>query len=139
MVIANQINLQTRESLVIETTEDFSQDLNKLTELQKQEIDSKLQAISLAIEDNNNASLFNYLQKVTAISLSEYTSSLHILKVNHNLRIFLFYEDDPLFNRQIITLLRVCLYQDMNKVLKDLCQSFYQEKLNYLGEIDDER
>jgi hypothetical protein len=109
MVIANPINLQTKESLVIETTEDFSQDLNKLTESQRQEIYSNLQEISLAIEDNNNDILFNYLQKFTAISLSEYTSSLHILKVNHNLRILLFYEDDPLFNRQVITLLRVCL------------------------------
>ncbi|GEM_PF-5779599 len=139
MVVTNKPNLSTRESLVIETTKDFTNDLNNLTQLQQKQVEAKLQRIEKAIETNNNDYLFKHLKKIPAINLSKYTSSLHLLKVNHDLRIFLFYEDDPIFNRQVMTLIKVCFTQDLNKVLKGLCESFYQENLNSLGEFDHER
>lgn len=138
MISANPINLEKRESFVIEITEDFEKDLNKLTTLQQKQVDKKLQRIGLAIESNDDSYLYKDLQKVHSVSLYQYTSSLHILKVNKDLRIFLFYVDDPIFNSKIMTLLRVCLHKNMNKVLKNLCESFYQNNLKNIGEIDDE-
>ena len=45
MVVANKPNLSTRESLVIETTKDFTNDLNNLTQLQQKQVEAKLQRI----------------------------------------------------------------------------------------------
>ena len=140
MVIANELNSLTRESFVIETTETFTKDLNKLTDLQQKQVTSKLQRIiETAIQNNDPGYLLKRFKKIRVITLSEYKSSLHLLNVNPDFIIFLFYEDDPIFSSIVITLLRVCFHRDMNKVLKNLCESFYQKKLTYLGEFDDER
>jgi len=128
MIIADQLLSEEQEELVIEYTEDFQKDLNSFSLKEQNSVNTKLEQITKAIESNNLAYLFRKIQKVR-LTLNEYTSSLYILKVSLDLRILLFYEDDPIFNRKIMTLLKVFHSKNMERVLQGLVESFYQDKL----------
>lgn len=137
MIIADQVLSTEPESFVIEITEGFEQDLNRLSSLEQKQVNSKLKRITTALEDGNVAYFFKHLHKLHS-SLTQYTSSLYVLTVNRELRLFLFYEDDPIFNRKIMTLLRVCHHDDMDRVSKGVAESFYQQQLNEIGKTENE-
>jgi len=128
MIIADQLLSEEQEELVIEYTEDFQKDLNSFSLKEQNSVNTKLEQITKAIESNNFAYLFRKLQKVR-LTLNEYTSSLYTLTVSLDLKVLLFYEDDPIFNRKIMTLLRVYHSKNMERVLQGLVESFYQDKL----------
>jgi mRNA-degrading endonuclease RelE of RelBE toxin-antitoxin system len=133
MVIADQLVSTEQESFVIEITEDFEKDLKCLDSLAQKKVNSKLEKITMAIEEGNLDYLIKDLDKINP-SLNQYTSSLYKLKIGRDIRIFLFYENDPIFNRKIMTLLRACYQKDMEKLLNNLSQSFYQKQLSEIGD-----
>ncbi|ACK64222.1 hypothetical protein PCC8801_0116 [Rippkaea orientalis PCC 8801] len=137
MIIAESTFSQEQESFIIEITEDFTQDLTNFSSLEQKAINNKLERITQAVEENNFSYLFKHLTKLCQ-PLTQYTSSLYVLRVTDTLKILLFYEDDPIFNRKIMTLLRICYHNNIDRVLKSLRESFYQKQLNEIRNIENE-
>lgn len=124
-------------AVIIETTESFIQDLKSFSIAEQEKVNNKLQIIASLIEEENLDELVQLFNKVQGIKLTNYSSSLYQLKVSSNIRILLFFEEDPLFDRKIITLLHVCYRQDMEKAIANFAKSFYQNELNEISTVSD--
>jgi hypothetical protein len=98
MVIAEQVLSPEQETFIIETTKDFDEDFQKLDLLKQKKVTRKLELITKKLVMGDTSILFKYLEKINP-PLVQYISSLYKMPVGHELIIFLFYEDDPLFNR----------------------------------------
>jgi mRNA-degrading endonuclease RelE of RelBE toxin-antitoxin system len=124
-------------AVIIETTESFIQDLNNFPLAEQEQVNNKLQAIASLIEEENLEELVQLFNKIEGIKLTNYSSSLYQLKVSSNIRILLFFEEDPLFDRKIITLLHVFYRQDMKKAIANFVKSFYQNEIGEFSMVFD--
>lgn len=117
------------DSLInVETTKAFEKDLHQLDSKDQEKVSSKINQIIELVKDDISPTQHKDLTKIR-IQLAHYTPSLYLLKITRDLRVFLFLVDDPIFNQKIITLLQVFPHQDMDKVLRGLAQSYYQQEL----------
>jgi tmRNA-binding protein len=124
--------------VVIETTESFLGDLKNFPLAEQEKVNKKLQAIASLIEEENLEKLIQLFNKVQGIKLANYSSSLYQLKVSSNIEILLFFEEDPLFDRKIITLLHVFYRQDNEKAIANFVKSFYQNELSEMPSVSDD-
>ena len=116
------------EKIIVKIVESFDQDIKKLSPQDSQKVNHKLDLVFSHIQQGNIQFLTNNLKKLS-IPISTYTSSLYILKIDRKLRIILFFEDDPIFSQKIVTLLRVFVFGDFEKIIKGLTESYYQKEL----------
>jgi H2-forming N5,N10-methylenetetrahydromethanopterin dehydrogenase-like enzyme len=124
-------------AVIIETTESFLRDLKNFPLAEQEQVNNKLQAIASLIEEETLDELVQLFNKVKGIKLTNYSSSLYQLKVSSTIEILLFFEEDPLFERKIITLLHVFYRQDMEKAIADFVKSFYQNEISEMPTISD--
>jgi hypothetical protein len=124
-------------AVIIETTESFIQDLNNFPVAEQEKVNNKLQTITSLVEEENLDEIVQLFKKIQGIKMNNYSSSLYQLKVSSNLRILLFFEEDPLFDRKIITLLHVFYRQDMEKAIANFAKSFYQNELSEMPTVSD--
>jgi chromosome segregation and condensation protein ScpB len=124
-------------AVVIETTESFLEDLKNFPLAEQEKINNRLQAIASLIEEENLDEIVQLFKKIQGIKLTNYSSSLYQLKVSSTIEILLFFEEDPLFERKIITLLHVFYRQDMEKAIADFVKSFYQNEISEMPTISD--
>jgi hypothetical protein len=124
-------------AVIIETTESFIQDLNNFPVAEQEKVNNKLQTITSLVEKENLDEIVQLFKKIQGIKMNNYSSSLYQLKVSSNLRILLFFEEDPLFDRKIITLLHVFYRQDMEKAIANFAKSFYQNELSEMPTVSD--
>jgi len=121
---------------VVKTTESFQKDLDSLDKARQKQVLDKIHFIVNLTQSNDFSFLELPLNSIERIKLSEYTSSIYELSVAQNLRVLLFFEDDPIFNQKVLTLLRVFPRSDMEKVLKSLAESYYQQELLAVEDTD---
>lgn len=60
-------------------------------------------------------------------------SSLYCLKIPKNLRVILVYDEDPLFEQVLITLIRVVRRDNLERILESIGELLYQYYLNENG------
>jgi dTDP-4-amino-4,6-dideoxygalactose transaminase len=124
-------------AVIIETTESFLQDFNNLPLAEQEQINNKLQLLASLIEEENLDEIVQSFNKIEGIKLTNYSSSLYQLKVSSKIGILLFFEEDPLFNRKVITLLHVFYCQDREKAIANFVKSFYQNEISEMPTISD--
>jgi chromosome segregation and condensation protein ScpB len=124
-------------AVVIETTESFLEDLKNFPLAEQEKINNRLQAIASLIEEENLDEIVQLFKKIQGIKLTNYSSSLYQLKVSSTIEILLFFEEDPLFERKIITLLHVFYRQDMEKAIANFAKSFYQNEISEIPTVSD--
>ena len=129
MSIFNEI-IEQPPGLAIAYLEEFKADFKKLNLIEQKLIKDKLAKIKESVSSDDFIYLLNETYRIN-LDL-KYISSLYILKVDTDLRVFLFYEDDPIFEQKIITLLRACHYSEMDTILLALINSFYGESVKIL-------
>jgi mRNA-degrading endonuclease YafQ of YafQ-DinJ toxin-antitoxin module len=113
----------------IDITDDFEKDLGKVSKLDNQLITKKINHLIELL--NNDQSISRHLYRLHKIApINDLNSSLYIFKVNKTIRVILTFEDDPLFDQKIITLLRVANHSKLDRVFKGLQESIYQSYLN---------
>ena len=113
----------------IDITDDFEKDLVKTSNPDNQVITKKINYLIELLNNDQNISRHLYrLHKIAPIN--DLNSSLYIFRVNKTIRIILTFEDDPLFDQKIITLLRVVNHSKLDNVFKGLQESIYQSYLN---------
>jgi len=120
--------------ILIESTEEFEQDLDGLNQEGK----------AMAIEKINQCAdlfptqkdyVYRKLHRIPLFAgLNGYESSLYALKVSQNLRAILTVDEDPIFNQAIFTLFRVVEHDDLNKTYQDIAKSLYQEIIHHSPE-----
>jgi hypothetical protein len=53
-------------------------------------------------------------------------STLYVLRATPNIRVILAIDDDPLFDRKLVTLLRVVKHDEMDRAFRSIAESLYQ-------------
>jgi addiction module RelE/StbE family toxin len=113
----------------IDISKDFDKDLKKLSRTDNSIITRKIRYIIDLLKSNQ--SIGHDMYKLHGIPVSQnFSSSLYVIKVNRTLRVILTYEDDPIFNQKIITLIRIVNHNQLGNTYKGLHESFYQSFLN---------
>ncbi|MBD2449242.1 hypothetical protein H6G76_19190 [Nostoc sp. FACHB-152] len=113
--------------ILIESTKEFEQDLEKFTNREKFKVIKKLNRYVELISKNKKL-LENQAFKLKDIKFSaEYDSSLYALVIDKNLRIILTIDDDPIFDATVVTLFRVVCTEDASKAYGSIAESLYQD------------
>jgi Txe/YoeB family toxin of Txe-Axe toxin-antitoxin module len=113
--------------VLIESTRDFEQDLEQFSNTEKFKIIKKLnQYVELLSTDKNL--FYQHSAQLRNIRLNEnYDSSIYSLKINENMRIILTIDDDPIFERTLITLFRVVKAEDAPAAYNSVAETLYQD------------
>ncbi|WP_414546229.1 hypothetical protein [Nostoc sp. CCY0012] len=113
--------------ILIESTKEFEQDLEKFSNTEKFKIIKKLNRYVELLSENKKLIYQNSTQ-LREIRLNEnYDSSIYSLRINEKIRIILTIDDDPIFERTLITLFRVVKPEDAPKAYNSVAESLYQD------------
>jgi hypothetical protein len=112
--------------IIFESTEEFEQDLKTYSEAEQSIILQQLHEYSPFLLTNKGDHERRLHQFYQFDLLGDYTSSLYSFIVNYYLRVILTIDDDPLFNRTLITLFRVVDSQVSAQVYQEVGASIYQ-------------
>lgn len=112
--------------IIFESTEEFEQDLKTYSEAEQSIILQQLHEYSSFLLTNKGDPERRLHQFYQFDLLGDYASSLYSFIVNYYLRVILTIDDDPLFNRTLITLFRVVDSQVSAQVYQEVGSSIYQ-------------
>lgn len=117
--------------IVVESTETFNQDLAAFTEAERSIILEQIQrGIPLLFDDKNYQK--RRLHQFYYFELPhDYGSSLYSFIVNYRLRVILTWDDDPIFERTLITLFRVTNSQNVAEVYRQVGEQIYRSIFNF--------
>ncbi|BAY15527.1 hypothetical protein NIES21_13440 [Anabaenopsis circularis NIES-21] len=113
--------------ILIESTKEFEQDLEKFNNREKFKIIKKLNRYVDLISKNRKL-LENQAFKLKNIKFNtEYDSSLYALIIDKDLRIILTIDDDPIFDATVITLFRVVSTENASQAYSSVADYLYQD------------
>lgn len=115
--------------IVFESTEEFEQDLKTYSEAEQSLILQQLHENSLLLLTDKSCRERKLHQFYSFEFNENYGSSLYSFIVNYYLRVIVTIDEDPLFNRVIMTLFRVTDSQNAAKIYQQVGQSIYQSLL----------
>lgn len=115
--------------IIFESTEEFEEDLKTYSEAEQTLILQQLHEYSSVLLQDKGYRERRLHQFSQFNLLGDYASSLYSFIVNYYLRVILTIDDDPLFNRTIITLFRVVDSQVVATVYQQVGESIYQSFL----------
>ena len=115
--------------IIFESTEEFEEDLKTYSEAEQTLILQQLHEYSSVLLQDKGYRERRLHQFYKFDLLGDYASSLYSFIVNYYLRVILTIDDDPLFNRTLITLFRVVDSQVVAPVYQQVGESIYQSFL----------
>jgi mRNA-degrading endonuclease RelE of RelBE toxin-antitoxin system len=116
-----------------ESTKKFEKELSKFPSKEKDRIALKLNKYSQFLESEPEFFYKHAYQPIKLKLADDNESSLYALRVDRDIRIIMTVDDDPLFDRTLITLLHVVRHSHLNEVFKSIAKSIYQKNLNSDG------
>ncbi|MCI1273271.1 MAG: hypothetical protein LKG27_02415 [Clostridiaceae bacterium] len=111
--------------LIFESTTLFERELKKIQ--QKQDFIKQINRLFELLKSNNTNINNLKLTKCKLKLPQELEPSLYTWKINKDYRLILSIDDDPLFERQIITLYAITKPDSYNKVFSSITESLYQQ------------
>ncbi|VXD16113.1 conserved hypothetical protein [Planktothrix serta PCC 8927] len=111
--------------IVFESSEEFEEDLKTYSEAEQSVILQQLHEYSPCLLEDKSCRERRLHQFYQFDLLGDYASSLYSFIVNYYLRVILTIDDDPLFDRTIITLFRVIDSQVAAQVYQQVGESIY--------------
>lgn len=115
--------------IVFESTDQFEQDLKIYSEAEQSLILQQLHENSLLLLTDKSCRERKLHQFSSFPFKENYGSSLYSFIVNYYLRVILTIDEDPLFDRVIITLFRVAESQNAARTYQQVGNSIYQSFL----------
>jgi len=113
--------------LVFHSTDKFEKDLKRFQEKEKRKIIEKINHYTSSGESN----FYRHAYKPMKIFLkSKEESTLYVLRIDRDIRVILTYDEDPLFDQIMITLMRVIRHSQLDKAFKGIAESIYQEDIS---------
>ncbi|MBE9049263.1 hypothetical protein IQ243_02360 [Nostocales cyanobacterium LEGE 11386] len=113
--------------ILIESTKEFEQDLEKFSNTEKFKIIKKLNRYVELLSKEKNLIYQNSTQLREIRLNKNYDSSIYSLRINEKIRIILTIDDDPIFERTLITLFRAVKPEDAPKAYNSVAESLYQD------------
>ncbi len=115
--------------ICIESTQEFEQDLAAFSQTKKANIVNQMNEIFEIISHNPDALFQNMtLKQFKKIKLNNnYNSSLYSLTLEAKIRIILAIDDDPIFDRTLITLFRIVSAENASEAYNSVAESLYQD------------
>ncbi len=115
--------------IFIESTEEFERDLADFTQMQKANIIYEMNQIFQTFLKDPELLFKNLiLAQLRKIKLNhDYDSSLYSMKVQPEIRVILTIDDDPIFDRTLVTLFRVVQAEDALKAYNSVLEHLYQD------------
>jgi len=101
-----------RTNIEFGITEGFVADEKRLSDNDRREMGIGLNRFGDDAKEDNVRKLFRNNKMSFPSTIKREHSSLYMLKVTNNLRVVLAYDDDPVFDKKIITLYRVVKKKD---------------------------
>jgi mRNA-degrading endonuclease RelE of RelBE toxin-antitoxin system len=122
--------------LLFESTKKFEQDLEQFNKTDKSTIIKQInQSFEILLTDK---SLFyqntNQLKKIKVVK--NYDSSLYSLRIDKKIRVIFTIDEDPIFDRTLITLFRVVNAEDASQAYISIAKSLYQDFMVENQEIE---
>lgn len=126
---------------VFNVTNNFEKDLSRFTLQDQETIESYINFFAEQF-DKSPSSFESYIMYDHYLSkpLHNYTSSLHKLRINKDIRLFATFDNDPIFNQVIVTLLG-CLYahESSKQSISDFYEFLYDnEGIDFSYEENDD-
>lgn len=116
--------------ILIESTRNFEQDLERLSNEEKAITVKKINDCA-SLFPTQKVDVYRKLRRLSLLSgLNGYESSLCTLKVSQKLRVILAVDEDPIFGQVIFTLFRV-VEHDIDTVYRGIAESLYQDILHH--------
>jgi len=116
-------------NVLFQATKKFEKDLQDLPTGDTQLVISHLNR-NCSLLKQDPAAFYRTVNKPLVVQLKEgMDSTLYSMRVNHDLRILLAVDDDPLFGQTIFTLLCLVRRKDLSKTFKGIAESLYQSAL----------
>lgn len=114
--------------ILVESTKKFEQDLEAFTKPDKFNLITKMNHDFQCILNERESLLKKgYLQQLTEIKLNNnYDSSLYSLKIDSEFSVILTIDEDPIFDRIIITLFRLVEQRKASEAYSDVAKSLYK-------------
>ncbi len=117
-------------SILFESTKKFENELATFPDKEKKRIVLKLNQYTRFLESDTKEFYKHAYQPLRLHLSDEDESSLYALRVNHDIRIIMTIDEDPIFDQTLITLLRVVRHSSLDKVFKGVAESLYQRTLH---------
>lgn len=115
--------------ILIQSTKEFEQDLAGFSQVNKDNIIEQINKIFQLIL-NEPEKLFQNLTltQLKKIKLDkDYDSSLYSLRLQPKIRVILTIDDDPIFDRKLITLFKIVKPEDAAKAYSSVAEILYQD------------
>lgn len=124
--------------LLIESTKEFEQDLQVFSQPEKSLIVKKMNHFfKIILIDKDSLFQTGTLKQLPEIQLNNnYDSSLYSLIINNEVRVILTIDDDPIFDRIIITLFRVVNSAEASKAYSVVAKSLYKDLILNREEVE---
>lgn len=123
---------------LFQITKHFEKDLKKFSSGDQKIIEKKINYFAQIFQENPSAfySLTHKLNQLVTLS-SGLNSSLYALKIGREIRLIATFDNDPIFDQIIITLLACVRHNNYQKALRGIAESLYQRTLVGLGKEDE--
>jgi mRNA-degrading endonuclease RelE of RelBE toxin-antitoxin system len=115
-------------NILFQETKKFEKDLRSFQEKDRKRIIGKINLYCGSGEMNFRDNSFRPLKVILE---NNEVSSLYSVRITPEIRVILTYEDDPLFDQTVITLLRVVRRDSLEKAFKGIAESIYQGNVKF--------
>ena len=115
-------------NILFQESSKFEKDLKSFEDKDQKRIISKINLYCSSDEKTFHQNAYRPLKVLLPGDLG---SSLYTLRVGKDIRVILTFEDDPIFEQTIITLLRVVRHKSLERAFKGIAESLYQGKVNF--------
>lgn len=107
----------------------FEKELEKYNKSEKKKIIEKINFFADCAENDNLELAYHHLHKLKIPEIENFIdTTLYSYKIDKKLRLIILFDEDPLFDQIIVTLLRIVSPDDYNKVFKSIAESLYQKR-----------
>jgi Txe/YoeB family toxin of Txe-Axe toxin-antitoxin module len=113
--------------ILIESTKDFEQDLEEFNNRDKFKIIKKLNRYVELLSIDKRLFYKNSTQLINIPLKENYDSSIYSLRINEKIRIILTIDDDPIFERTVITLFRAVKAEEAPQAYNSVAETLYQD------------
>jgi mRNA-degrading endonuclease RelE of RelBE toxin-antitoxin system len=112
--------------LQFDITRRFEKDLKRLTPKDQDRVAASIDKYA-SIFDIEHGDPTRHIYQPHKILLPEgLDSSLYVLRATDQIRVVLTIEDDPLFGRKVVTLIRVVKHDDLERAFNSIAEALYQ-------------
>jgi hypothetical protein len=112
--------------LIFEATKGFEEDIDKLDKRDRERVVEKINKKCRLLLSDRKAFKRGLSQPFPLILVNGFKSSLYALKVSAALSVIFAADDDPIFSRILVTLLRVVSQPELVKAYQETATALYQ-------------